>query len=70
VSYHDPYVAEWIAAPVAVTPVADLHQAVASADLVILMQNHRGYDADALARAAKRFFDTRGVTTVEESHRL
>ena len=28
------------------------------------------YDADHLARIAKRFFDTRGVTTVREAHRL
>jgi UDP-N-acetyl-D-glucosamine dehydrogenase len=34
------------------------------------VQNHRAYDADHLARAAKRFFDTRGVTTVPEAHRL
>jgi UDP-N-acetyl-D-glucosamine dehydrogenase len=70
VSYHDPYVADWTAAPDEVHPVADLDQAVGSADLVILLQDHREYDADALARRAHRFFDTRGVTTVEESHRL
>ena len=40
------------------------------ADLVILVQHHREYDADDLARIAKRFFDTRGVTTVPEAHRL
>jgi UDP-N-acetyl-D-glucosamine dehydrogenase len=69
-TYHDPYFADWPAAPASVTPVSDLDQAVASADLVILLQDHREYDADALAKRAHRFFDTRGVTTVEESYRL
>ncbi|MBM2617593.1 nucleotide sugar dehydrogenase [Actinoplanes sp. LDG1-06] len=65
VSYHDPYVPEWI-----VPHTADLLGAVASADLVILVQNHRAYDADELARLAKRFFDTRGATTGSSAHRL
>ena len=65
VTYHDPYVAEW-----QVPRTADLYGAVAAADLVILVQQHREYDADRLARIAKRFFDTRGVTTVREAHRL
>jgi UDP-N-acetyl-D-glucosamine dehydrogenase len=64
-SYHDPHVPEWI-----VPRTDDLHGAAAAADLVILVQNHRGYDPDHLARIAKRFFDTRGVTTVDEAHRL
>jgi UDP-N-acetyl-D-glucosamine dehydrogenase len=37
---------------------------------VILVQHHREYDADHLASLAKRFFDTRGVTTTREAHRL
>ena len=48
----------------------DLEGAAAAADLVILVQHHREYDADHLAGIAKRFFDTRGVTTREEAHRL
>jgi UDP-N-acetyl-D-mannosaminuronate dehydrogenase len=43
---------------------------VAAADLVILVQNHREYDADHLAELAQRFFDTRGVTTTPSAHRL
>jgi nucleotide sugar dehydrogenase len=69
-SYHDPYVVNWNAAPPEITRVTDLDDAVASADLVILVQDHREYDANALAQRARRFFDTRGVTTVAESHRL
>jgi UDP-N-acetyl-D-glucosamine dehydrogenase len=57
-------------APAGVKRVDDLDEAVASADLVILIQNHREYDPDALAKRAHRFFDTRGVTTVEKSLRL
>jgi nucleotide sugar dehydrogenase len=70
VTYHDPYVADWMAAPAGVTRTEDLRSAVTAADLVILVQDHKEYDADALALNARRFFDTRGVTTVAESHRL
>jgi UDP-N-acetyl-D-glucosamine dehydrogenase len=65
VTYHDPYVRDWI-----VPRTDDLAGAVAAADLVILVQNHRAYDPDHLARLAKRFFDTRGATTLPEAHRL
>jgi nucleotide sugar dehydrogenase len=65
VRYHDPYVRSWH-----VPRTDDLEGAVAAADLVILVQPHRVYDADDLARIAKRFFDTRGVTSVPEAHRL
>jgi nucleotide sugar dehydrogenase len=65
VTYHDPHVPDWI-----VPGTDDLAGAAAAADLVILVQHHREYDADGLARIAKRFFDTRGVTTVPEAHRL
>jgi UDP-N-acetyl-D-glucosamine dehydrogenase len=68
--YHDPRVVTWEAAPAGATVATDLDAAVASADLVVLVQDHREYDADALAKRARRFFDTRGVTTVAESHRL
>jgi UDP-N-acetyl-D-glucosamine dehydrogenase len=65
VSYHDPYVPSWD-----VPRTDDLEGAAAAADLVILVQHHREYDADHLAGIAKRFFDTRGVTTAQEAHRL
>jgi UDP-N-acetyl-D-mannosaminuronate dehydrogenase len=69
-SYHDPHVTTWSAAPAEVSPVSGLDEAISAADLVILLQNHREYDADALATRAQLFFDTCGATTVEESHRL
>ncbi|HET6532504.1 MAG TPA: nucleotide sugar dehydrogenase [Actinoplanes sp.] len=65
VSFHDPYVSSWD-----VPRTDDLEGACAAADLVILVQQHRDYDADHLAGIAKRFFDTRGVTTAQEAHRL
>ena len=65
VTYHDPHVPHWL-----VPRTDDLEGACAAADLVILVTNHRDYDADHLAGIAKRFFDTRGVTTVREAHRL
>lgn len=60
VSYHDPYLKNWPLPDV--RRVTDLETAVQEADLVILVQNHRDYDADALQSLAARFFDTRGVT--------
>ncbi|MCA2215149.1 nucleotide sugar dehydrogenase [Jidongwangia harbinensis] len=70
VSYHDPYVGTWQVGDEPVPRTDDLDGACAAADLVILVQQHRGYDADHLAGIAKRFFDTRGVTSAPEAHRL
>jgi UDP-N-acetyl-D-glucosamine dehydrogenase len=70
VTYHDPHVDAWSVPGVEVTGVDDLEGAVAAADLVILVQQHREYDADHLAGISKRFFDTRGATTGPEAHRL
>ncbi|MBG0562061.1 nucleotide sugar dehydrogenase [Actinoplanes aureus] len=70
VAYHDPHVRTWDVGGVPVERTDDLEGATASADLVILVQNHREYDPDHLARIAKRFFDTRGVTSAREAHRL
>jgi UDP-N-acetyl-D-glucosamine dehydrogenase len=70
VSYYDPYVKSWTAAPADVTRAANLEDSLGLADLVILLQNHREFDADELARQSKQFFDTRGVTTGPGPHRL
>ena len=69
-TYHDPHVARWSVGDVRVPRTDDLDGAAAAADLVILVQHHREYDADHLAGIAKRFFDTRGVTSSAEAHRL
>jgi UDP-N-acetyl-D-glucosamine dehydrogenase len=70
VMYHDPHVPSWTVGDVEVTRTDDLEGATVSADLVILVQNHREYDVDHLAGLAKRFFDTRGVTSNRGAHRL
>ena len=69
-SYHDPYVEDWNLPGLDVQRVEDPETAVAEADLVILVQNHRAYDTEHLVSRAKRFFDTRGVTTGSASYRL
>jgi UDP-N-acetyl-D-mannosaminuronate dehydrogenase len=70
VQYHDPHVQDWRSVPQAVR-VDDAAAAVAGADLTILVQNHRGYDVDALAAASRSFFDTRGkAADGEKVHRL
>lgn len=70
IAYHDPYVADWQIPGVDVVRAADLDSAVEVADLVILVQNHRQYDGDALAARARKFFDTRGATTSAAAVRL
>jgi nucleotide sugar dehydrogenase len=70
VTYHDPHVKDWQVPGIEVTGTDDLEGATAAADLVILVQNHREYDVNHLAGLAKRFFDTRGASTVAEAHRL
>lgn len=70
VSFHDPNVETWQVGERTFTTVSDLDRAVEEADLVLLVQNHASYDADALAARAKTFFDTRGVTTLDSAHRL
>ncbi|OLT28513.1 UDP-N-acetyl-D-glucosamine dehydrogenase [Kytococcus sp. CUA-901] len=71
VQFHDPKVETWRALGEDATKVTDALQGVKDADLTILVQNHREYDVDALASAATRMLDTRGVTTDSEtSHRL
>ncbi len=61
VSFHDPHIARWNVEGVERIE-GDPQQAVAEADLVILVQNHRGYDVGKLAGASRLFLDTRGVT--------
>jgi UDP-N-acetyl-D-glucosamine dehydrogenase len=70
ITYHDPYVKDWQVSGIDVARADDLEAAVAAADLVILVQDHRDYDADRLAQLAQRFFDTRGATTIPEADRL
>jgi UDP-N-acetyl-D-glucosamine dehydrogenase len=61
VSYHDPLVTGWRVDDVPVTRAGDLDQALAEADLVILLQASAGYDPARLAAHARLLLDTRGV---------
>ena len=74
-SFHDPLIDRWDALGEdlgeAAVSVRELGSAVAEADIVVLLQQHRGYDVDALAALATRFLDTRGtVTPSEHAERL
>lgn len=62
-SFHDPKVETWLTEDGALERVDDLDAAVTAADVVVLLQAHRDYDADALAARARLFFDTRGVSS-------
>ncbi len=70
VQYHDPYVPQWAFEGHSLTCAPDLHAAVSAADLVVLVQNHRQYDVEALSAKARRFFDTRGAASPGSAYRL
>lgn len=65
VTYHDPYVPQWLTDDEELLCVGDLATAVATADCAVLLQAHRSYDPDVIASKARRMLDTRGVTTGE-----
>jgi nucleotide sugar dehydrogenase len=60
VAYHDPHVAGWTVDGRAVRRTDDPYREAAEADLVILLQDHSGYDLDRIARGARLVLDTRG----------
>ncbi len=69
-TYHDPYTPGWrvLGRPV---PRADaLWEAVAEADLTVLLQPHRTYDLQGLAVKAQLLLDTRGATPAGAAARL
>lgn len=59
--FHDPSVPVWTVGDDTIHRVDDLHQALATADVAVLLQAHAEYDAPAMADQANLFFDTRGV---------
>jgi UDP-N-acetyl-D-glucosamine dehydrogenase len=61
VAFHDPHVPQWQVDDVAVPRAEDLDAAVATADLVILLQPHEAYDIAEIARSARLLLDTRGA---------
>ena len=69
-TYHDPNIDEWTVAGTPVPRVDDALAAASAADVVVVVQNHREYDIDALARASQRFLDTKGKVTADGAQRL
>ncbi|WP_019158038.1 nucleotide sugar dehydrogenase [Brevibacterium senegalense] len=69
-SYHDPAIEQWTVAGVEVPRVEDALTAAPQADIVVVVQNHRGYDIDAIAGVSQRFLDTKGKVTVDGAQRL
>jgi UDP-N-acetyl-D-glucosamine dehydrogenase len=65
VSYHDPFVPDWSiehgGGYHAVKSVANLHEALTNADMVVLLQPHRDYDLAEIAEHSRWLLDTRGV---------
>lgn len=70
IQFHDPAVATWAVEEGALERVPDLQEAVAGADIVVLLQDHKDYDVDELSRQAKIFFDTRGTADKTENVHL
>ncbi|VXB53712.1 nucleotide sugar dehydrogenase [Aeromicrobium sp. 9AM] len=68
--FHDPHVEEWTPNGVSVTRADDLDKALATADVSVLLQNHRDYDLASIAATAKKLFDTKGATDDEGVARL
>lgn len=72
VSFHDPHVPQWnVEENSSLERVEDLDSAVDNADLVILVQDHKEYEVEALASRASLFLDTRGKVDPDGAvHRL
>jgi len=58
--YHDPFVPAWTSGDLDLERVGDLTEALAKADLTVLLQQHSGYDVDQIAQASQYLLDTRG----------
>lgn len=63
ISYHDPRVPSWSLDGVAFDSEDNLNDAIETADIVVLLQQHKEYNFESIAKNAKLFFDTRGVST-------
>ncbi|MFC5215459.1 nucleotide sugar dehydrogenase [Streptomyces coerulescens] len=70
ISYHDPYIASWSVLDRPVPRADALYEAVAEADLTILLQQHRTYDLQGLSVKAQLLLDTRGAAPTGAAHRL
>ena len=61
VDFHDPYVSFWSSSGLELARAADIDEAVAKADITVLLQRHSDYDLDVLGRLAPLLLDTRGA---------
>jgi UDP-N-acetyl-D-glucosamine dehydrogenase len=72
-SYHDSFVPRWDvqtgAGTRALESVADLYEAAAAADAVVLLQPHSDYDLGRLAASSVLLLDTRGIVESSDSVR-
>lgn len=63
--YHDPFVGAWRLNSVNTLQCeSDLDEALAQADVVVLLQKHSKYDVSALEEKANAFLDTTGTSEV------
>lgn len=60
VSYHDPYIAEFTVGGRSLPRAENLREAMAQADVAILLQDHACYAREALGQARCALLDTRG----------
>ena len=68
--FHDPFFPRWSVGETTLHRVDDLSAAVREADLVIMLQPHRGYDLEALAELAPALLDTSGRMSGDRVERL
>ena len=61
VEYHDPYVAHFEQDGATIYSIPDLMSAVRTADVVVIVTNHRDYDYPAILDAAALIVDTRNA---------
>ena len=66
IAFSDPYVSEWEVDGSPVPASNDLAEAIASADIAVLLQGHSAFDLAVLAKHAAKVFDTRGVVASAE----
>jgi UDP-N-acetyl-D-glucosamine dehydrogenase len=60
--FHDPLVKQFSVSGQDIPRIDHVDEALAVADICVLLQNHREYDVEAMSKVSRRFFDTRGVT--------
>lgn len=64
-SFHDPFVSDWVVGGMPVPRVEGVQEALQVADVVVLLQAHDAYDLSALSMARTPVLDTRGVLAGE-----